>query len=852
MWLLRAISLPYFARHTARIGLTLLGIALGVAATVATSSVTDSVFGSFRQTVEATAGRAALHLTNGGAGVPEELVNEALSVPGVAAAAPLVEGFVTLIESAGETVAIFGLDLLGDGQHEAQMPRAAVDIPDNLAFVNAMDSVAIPRTFATARGYRLADSLAVTTPDGPRQLVVRGLLEPVGPARLFGGVVGLMDLPAAQRLLAKDGKVDRVDITLEAGASSSEVARQLERQFHGRARVEEGAAHGAKAQGLLFSLRVALALAGLVAVVVGFFIIYHTVTVSIVHRRREIALLNTLGVSRRSLLLWLSAEAALLAVTAAAIGFALGWGLARAALGTFGTVANAWIELSPEAIAISPATVVLAVAVSLITTFAATLVPAWTMLSRPTASLLRPASVAGPNRRGIVYGVFGTVAGLLLTTILLAVAPVTLPYRPLVAFIFVVNCLALVSFALLSPAVALLLGHAVRAASERARGVGLLLAGGAVSREPAAAVAVVAAIVMGLGWTLADASLIASFKRSWLGWLDAHYQSDLVITRGSAAVSFLTGPPILEDVVDAVRALPGVRDVQGVRITELSFAERPAVVEALDKSASGLPLLDGQWENIAEPFWSGAGVVLSDKLAHRTQLAKGSTIIVPTPSGERQFQVLGVFSDFQNGDLGAIAMSRILYRDIWRDRVVSSIRVWTASHADVATVRSAIQRTYGTSHGLNVLTAGEFRDAVAALIEDAFSITYALVLVALTISFVGVVNFLLVAVLERRSQLRTLRALGVPGEQIAGAIVTEGALLGSVGVAVGLLAGVVVSRIIVLHSVPMVNGLQFVYEFPGPTAGALSLAMIALGAAAGVIPGRLATRSSRTLQERAE
>ena len=615
MWLLSAISLPYFARHTGRIALTLVGIALGVAATVATSSVTDSAFGSFRQAVEATAGRADFHLTNGGAGVPEELVNEVLTVPGVTAAAPLVEGFVTLADSDGETLAIFGLDLLGDTQHEAQVPRSAVEIPDDLAFVNAADSVALSRAFASARGYQIGSSITVTTPNGPHQLVVRGLVDSVGPAALFGGVVGLMDLPAAQRLLAKDGKVDRVDVALSPGASSDAVAGQLERQARGRARVEESAAAGAKAQGLLFSLRVALALAGLVAVVVGFFIVYHTVTVSVVHRRREIALLNTLGVSRWALLLWLSAEACILAAAAAGMGLVLGLGLAHVAIGTFGTVANAWVRLSPERVTVSSSTLLLAAAVSLVTTFAATLVPAWTMLSRPTASLLRPAPAAGPSRRSLVGGVLGTVTGLVLTATLLAIAPVTLPYSPLVAFIFVVNCLTLISFALLSPGVALLLGRVVRAAAEHARGVSLLLAGGTLCREPSAAVAVVAAIVMGLGWTLADASLIASFKRSWLGWLDTHYQSDLVVTGGSAAVSFLTGPPMSEDLVEAVRQVPGVRAVQGVRVMEFGYAERPTVIEALDEAARGLPLLDGQWESIAHAFWSGTGVVLSDKLA---------------------------------------------------------------------------------------------------------------------------------------------------------------------------------------------------------------------------------------------
>jgi len=107
----------------------------------------------------------------------------------------------------------------------------------------------------------------------------------------------------------------------------------------------------------------------------------------------------------------------------------------------------------------------------------------------------------------------------------------------------------------------------------------------------------------------------------------------------------------------------------------------------------------------------------------------------------------------------------------------------------VAGVRAAIQAAYAASHGLHAVTAAEFRANVADLVVQVFSLTYVLMLVALTISFVGVTNFLLAAILDRRAELHVLGAVGLTPRQIGAAIVVEGALLGAVGVVAGLAAG---------------------------------------------------------------
>src|SRR6185369_1120692 len=112
--------------------------------------------------------------------------------------------------------------------------------------------------------------------------------------------------------------------------------------------------------------------------------------------------------------------------------------------------------------------------------------------------------------------------GFVIVGIFVALSPRGMSYAPLVTYIFGVNYAALVSFALLSPAAALALGLFIRRVGTRGRGLSGLIAGGAMVRNPAGSVPVVAAIVVGLGWILADTSLIVSLKSSWLHWLDEH------------------------------------------------------------------------------------------------------------------------------------------------------------------------------------------------------------------------------------------------------------------------------------------------------------------------------------------
>ena len=843
MWLLWQVSGPNFAQHRLRTLLTLLGISIGVASVVATDRVSDTTLHSFQRAIDLTAGTAEVRIVNGSIGVPEALIETVRNVEGVHAAAPLIEGFVQL-SGGTEALTIFGGDFLGDDVHTSQLPRSAIEIPNREALIMDPDAVVLTRTQAARMSLTMGASFEVFAPDGIRRLVVRGLADPIGPATLFGGRVAFMDLPAAQRLLGKTGKVDRIDVSLAPQRAASDVFRAITTAVAGRAQVQEASLHGARVQDLLFSIRVVVTLGGLTVILVGFFVIFQTVRISIEQRRRDVGLMISVGTEKREIVTWLAAEAIVIGTVAAALGLFVGVLMGQAALAAIGGLASAWTRIDITSAPISGSNFAWAFSVGLATTCIATLWPAWSVASQPPAVGLRTAQAFTPTSGRVGLAALLGLGGIALWWVISSNGPRTLPFYSLIVFVFGLSVLLIVSFALLAPLLAVLLGRlGFDLANRWGKGVSLLVASQAVLSKPAASVAVVAAIIAGFASTITNESIIASCKRSWLAWIDEHYQSDLLITKGAAASVLLTSPSLSEGVADEIREMQGVQEVQGIRIVDIQYRDRPVVIQGLDPATRGLPVSGQEWHDVADKFWTGAGVLVSNNLAHKMGLGRGHTVELLTPAGPMALAVLGVFSDFQGGgDLGTFTMSRELLRRLWQDSLVNRIRVWLYPSENVEAIRAAVQRRFGPSHGIQVVTAGEFRAQISGLVDQAFEQSFGLVALALLVSFIGVTNLLVANVLERIDILHRMRAIGASGLQLSSAVILEGGLVGTVGVLLSLACGLVGSYAMILYSIPMVNGWRLDYTFPGRTAVWLSLATIALASLAGAWPAAKTTR----------
>jgi putative ABC transport system permease protein len=841
--LLRTLTRPHWVEHWVRTALTVVGVALGASTIVAVADISASVLASFRHAVATLSGDGDLEVTREGSLVEEALAERAAEVPGVAVAAGLVESFLPLADHASESVYLLGVDFLESPVWRTQLPRERIDIPDTLEFLARGDSAVVSRALAQRHGIDLGDGLAVVTPSGAATLRVRGILADVPAARLFDGAVVLMDLPRAQRLLGRADRVDRVVLQVAPGEAVSAVRAQVAAALGPGVEVAEPEARGEQAERLLFSLRSMLVVAGSLAVIVGAIIVYQAVAVSVQQRRRQFALLNAVGVHRRTLVTTCLLETAVLAVAGSLGGLAAGRLLARAAAGAVGTAASEmWLTLDVADPLASGRGTIAGLVVGLGMALAAAYLAIRATFAAPTVEALRPAGVAfeRPPRRLRALAIAAALIG---ATWTIALVPPTHGWL-VVAVIIGSQLAAYVGAAVVSPALVTTAGQCLRGAAMRAYRLPLSLAVDNLPRTPGRSGMTVVTITAAIGMLASLGGFVQSFENAWTAWAEQHFAADLFVG-GGARLRLQAGPAMAPEVRDAVAAVDGVASVEPLRILRVRQAGQPVFLQgiAIEERLrhGGLPMVEGDLAAAAARLADGTGVLLSDNLAYRRGLHRGAEIALATARGARTFRVEGTFVDYLGSlDQGAIAVDTRVLGALWDDRAANLLRVWLRPGEEASAVRRRVQARLG--QGFFVITAGQFLDGVRYALDQVFVATWALVIVAMAVSVIGVVNAQLAAVIDRAPELCMLRAIGVSARDLTRAVVLECGALGLVGGLFGLALGSMLSEQFVTVSMRRLTGWRLPFDLP------LAFLLTGVGgavlvsAAAGWLPARVASR----------
>ncbi len=253
-------------------------MATGVALIVAMQLINASVRASFRTAIDQIAGPAALEVTLGigEVGFPEATVDTIRRDPGVATAIPLIRGTIAFAARPADTLQLFGADLTAEDDLDRYRIRSTTDRRQLVRAMEDAQSILLTTKLAEAEKIAAGDHLSFITADGVRELTVRGLLEADGLAAAFGGRLAVMDLPAAQLLLGKDGRVDQIDVILREHTSVPEVQSRLESALPPTLTVARPVQRSQRYDGVLASFQAMLLGLSALGLVAGMFIIYST------------------------------------------------------------------------------------------------------------------------------------------------------------------------------------------------------------------------------------------------------------------------------------------------------------------------------------------------------------------------------------------------------------------------------------------------------------------------------------------------------------------------------------------------------------------------------------------------
>lgn len=853
----RLLSWPHWAAHAGRTVLTSIGVALGVATVVGIADVSRSVLTAFQGMVDAVAGEADLEVASPVGDLEETIVEPIRAVNGVKAATGIVEQFVSLSDTPESSLYVLGIDFLGSNLWRRQFPRDAIDIEDDLAFLARTDSVVVPVRFLQQRGARVGDRLTIVTPNGVSTLTVRGTIGDAPAAKLFGGALAVMDLPAAQRTLGREGRVDRVGVKLDTDADPTQLTDAIRRAIAesttpGIASVLDivpPEARGQQAAQLLFSLRTTLAIMSLGALIVGAFIVYHTIAISVAQRRREFALLNASGVSRVVVTRLCVLETVCLAVPGALIGVLVGHVLAMVASGIVGaTASEIWVQIDIDKTELSTLGWMIAGAMGLSTAVAASYAAIRATFAAPTIETLRPAGLAC-DKRSAVAAPLAVAAFCAAAAWIVCLVPAGGGFVATVAAVITTQALGYVAVAIAAaPIVAVAGWLAGRYVAQRLP-VPAALAAENLPRQPGRSGGTVATIAATIAIAVTVAVLVKSHDTMALGWIEQNFGADLFVGRGER-VRLMPSAPMPADMGKRIENLPEVEAVEVFRTIPIRLGEQPAFLQGIDVSErlrrGGLPMVDGSLEQAARSLVAGSGVLLSQNLAFKLGLARGDTIALPSPDGAREFVIEGLYTDYLGSlDLGAVAVEQRLLETLWKDRSANLLRVWLRPNTNRSQTRRVILSRLSSSSGVGqvfVLEAGEFVESIRAVIRQFFAATWALQLVAALVGVIGVVNTQLAIVLDRSAEIGVLRAIGLSQRDIVRSVVIECGVLGSLGGTLGVVLGLVLGAQIVLVSLKLVTGWSMTFHVPWEQLGAAILIATVVSALAGYVPARAAAR----------
>ncbi len=796
----RTLSWRYLRKRWSRTVLVVASIALGVATLVATRALNQSMRAASEDAISPMAGMADLTVDNGEAWVRRDLCDQLREVPGVKRAEPVIAERILVPELPGRSILMLGVGLT------ERLPLAGKDKPevdfthDNpwgvKVDLSGLGEFTLQDLLIGRKPVLLGKDLAreldrrfsVRASSQPRAVVQVGTVAIEGPAAAFNKSLLIMDVKDAAELLERSGGlVSRIDLFLEPGANREQVRQQVAAAMTGQAAVRTRESQAQALQEVMAGLELGFSLCGAGALVVGLFLVYNALSVSVAERRHDIGIMRSLGATRGQVARLFAGEAIVLGLAGTALGIPLGRGLAGLALGPISrTLSDILIPMEATHVVVTPGTILWAGFAGVATALLAALVPSTqAAFGHPADAVRRVPTAAGfPFRLfqiGLLLAVVG-VAGFLIRR--------QLPTR---VGLFGGVALVLLGCFLAAPLCAALLAQALHPLTRRFGGVGVRLAADNLVRVPGRTGMVIAAVAAVVTLMMQTAGVIHSNQGPILNWIDQTLTAELYVTAGGPIDSPNQNVAVTDTFAQQLAALPGVEAVLPVRFRRVDFQNTVVLLTTFDTQLyhdinrqRGSRLRDLElFQRLAQEPNS---VVISENLAALYQVRTGDTIALGGPDGPIEFRVIGQLLDY-SWNRGTVLIHRNQYLQRFRDSRVDVFDVYAQRGQDAELLRQRVE-DWGAGQAMFVRNRAEVYEHFRDVVRRVYGIAYLQEVVVGVVAALGVVTALLISVLQRQRELGLLRAVGATRGQILWSVLAEAILMGLIGTAIGLLIGV--------------------------------------------------------------
>ncbi len=826
-------------REPVRTILTLLAVALGVAVVLAIELAGQAAVGSFRASVETLTGETELEVVATG-GVREELVGRLAALPLPIEVTPRLEAQARMPPSF-RAVTVLGLDLIASADVVGRLGDERADGGLAQYAEEGAEAAARPEFDLSGAwvsedlGLKAGDRLELLAASRRQSLVVHGTL----PAGANASALVILDIAEAQRVLDRPGRVDRILVGVPDGPPVEEWQARIAGALPEGVQVRPRGAGTEANRKMLAAFRWNLRVLSYIALIVGAFLIYNTISVSVVRRRHEIGIVRALGATRGTILAAFLAEAGFLGLAGGLAGLPLGRAMASGAVTLMSaTVESLYVSSRPGEIALTPGIAVLALGAGLLISVVSALSPA-----REAAAVTPSVAMARGERETLArvhrYRDLAAAAVCGVAAAVSSRAP-AIGGKPL--FGYLAALLLIASCALAIPALVHLLARVSAGLLRRALGVEALLASRSLAGSLRRTSVLVGALATAIAMMVAVGIMVGSFRQTVISWLDAQLPADLYLSPGGASGPE-QHPPLPAGLAEAIERVAGVAAVDRFRAYPISYDGLPATFSSTDTEVSLAyrrpSFLSGRRPTEVLRQLRGADTaIVSEPFANKHGIGAGDLLELPLGERVARLRVLDVYFDYAS-ERGYVMVDRQTMLRYLPESAPSGLAVYAAPGHDVSAIRAAIERA-SAGYRIAIATNRELREAAVAVFDRTFAITYALEAVAIVVAVIGIAGAMLALVIDRRRELGLLRFLGAARGQVRRIIVAEAGLLGLLASFAGVALGAALSLVLVFVINKQSFGWTIRFHWPVGVLVAAIAGVYAATLLAGLYPARIA------------
>lgn len=830
---MRCTTPTHVRRYPLRYALSMFSIAVAVAMFVSMRVTQESILRTFEGNLDAMTGGAEYRIVP-----PQPLTDATIAAldraEGVSAA-PVIQASAVFPDQK-QAVMVLGIDMPRELKLRKLELSGGLKL-DLKTLLMERNSIVIPKRLAARFGWKLGDHVGLAGPAGRVEFAIGGLLESEGPATALGGNIVFMSIPAARNFFQRENTFDRIDFAVKLPGTIEAVKRSLGENHI----IEPARATSLSFEYVFIQFKTILVCICVMAGVIGLFIVYNTMSLSVVQRAKEIGTLRALGAQRGEVLMVFAGEAVLLGLVASVVGAFVGRLVADEALAHTAKTLSLMMDMGEIQLVVPMDAWLLAPIIGILAALAGAIVPARAAASLPPVAAMRPGEITLQLRTR-------ATAWMLLGLLLIAVC-IAIVWHPASDWVQSVTAIGagLVGVALIGPQVLIWLTPFIRGYAERLSSVPLSMALDNLVKYPSRTSLTAFALGGSLSLVVAVTSLVGGIRLGIDQWIREVFVFDLMAQPNDPATSAYPSGTFPAELVDDVRRDPACAEAYGVRIRRIPFDNDEVMLIAYEAEVfrrirveTGAATDANREKRLAQAMKKGK-IAISHNLARLHHLSAGDRIAIQTPEGPREFEIDDVQTDY-SWFRGVIFIDMSLYHELWKDTSLSYLDIRVRPGVNIEEFRAELTRRWSDRHGLFVYPVRQLREHAHRYTSEWFALANVQLLLAVVIGGVGVANTLLVSLLTQTRQIGLLRAIGADTGQIRRMLTMEAAILGLLGGLTGCALGLLTVIFLVSPMAVKVTGYDLPLVLPyGPMAAALAAGLvIALGAA--ILPQRAVSR----------